>query len=518
MYFNPVALPLIGAGLLILTCSYYIWNSGITRGRKPFSLLGLAISLYTLAYAMEISSSTLDWKLFWIGVEYIGIAFLPVFLCLSALHYVGKISFLTKPVAVALFVIPIITIILVNTNEYHNIFYQSVVLNTDGPFPLLEFERGLWYWINSAYIIIGIMIANILFLQLWLSTHKAYRKQITALLLGSLIPWLGFLFHLGNPFPLLMLIDINAFFLSLSGIVIFGGLARYGLLDLIPVARTTLFEEMPDGAVILDNMMRIVDLNAVAQQHLQLSPYLIGTPIDKALAHYPEIVEKLEPPENKYSMEVQGINCGKPNWLLIDSIPLVSKGSSYGQMLIIRDITERKTFEETLYNLSVTDELTGLFNRRHFMQVASQELNRAKRYGHNLSIAMIDIDYFKNVNDFFGHSAGDRVLINLALLLKQRLRQADTVARLGGEEFGLILPETTPENACRLAEDLRKIIADTPVDYEEVKISITVSIGITSSSSVAESVEDLLRAADKALYTAKDEGRNCTIMNRLKEN
>ncbi|MFO7952464.1 MAG: histidine kinase N-terminal 7TM domain-containing protein [Bacillota bacterium] len=514
MNFNLLVVPLIGAGLLILIFSHYIWKSGVTRGEKSFSQLGLAIAFYTLSYVMELSSLTLEWKLFWIRFEYIGIAFIPALFCLSALYYNGKITCLRKPVAAAIFIIPVVTVILANTNEFHNLIYQSAVLNTDGPFPILDFERGPWYWVNSAYIIIGMLISNALFFQLWLSTNRTHRRQIAVVLFGSLVPWIGFLVYLARPIP--WLIDINPFFISLSGMIIFGGLLRYGLMNLIPIARTTLFEEMPDGALILDNMMRVVDLNATAQQYLPLNPNPIGKPVSKALAHWPEIAEKIKPSENRYSIEAQVANNSKPTWLLIEAISLQNKSaSSYGQMLIIRDITERKTFEKTLYNLTVTDELTRLFNRRYFMQIAAKELNREERYGHTFSLAMIDIDFFKNVNDSFGHSAGDSVLISLGLILKKRLRQADTAARLGGEEFGLILPETTLENAYLLTEDLRKIIADTPVYYEERKIFFTVSVGIAACSPETENVEDLLRAADKALYRAKDEGRNRTIMNPL---
>ncbi len=511
MYFNTLALPLIFAGLIILVFSCYIWKSGTTRGEKSFALLALSIALYNLAYAMEISSISLQTMLFWIRLEYIGASLIPAFFCLSALYYTGKITRLTRPAAAAIFLIPVITVILMQTNELHNLIYQSAALNTGGPFPILETERGPWFWIHSAYVFMGIFISNALFFQLWLSTNRANRRQIAVVLFGSLIPWIGFLVHLAKLVP--WAIDVNPFFLSLSGVIIFGGLVRYGLLDLIPIARTRLFEEMPDGVLILDTMMRIVDINTAAKQYLKLGPKLIGKTAAEALGHLPEITERLRQSDKKYRFEVQNLNSGKPAWLLLDFFPLHNKGAlSYGQMLVIRDITERKMFEETLYNLTMTDELTTLFNRRYFMQMAEKELNRTRRYGHALSLAIFDIDFFKNVNDSCGHSAGDRVLITLSQILKKRLRKTDTAARLGGEEFGLILPDTNLENAYVVTEDLRKVIAGTPVYYEGNKISFTVSIGVTACSPGTLYVEELLRAADKALYRAKDEGRNRTII------
>ncbi|MBI5026477.1 MAG: diguanylate cyclase, partial [Nitrospirae bacterium] len=159
--------------------------------------------------------------------------------------------------------------------------------------------------------------------------------------------------------------------------------------------------------------------------------------------------------------------------------------------------------------LATTDELTGVSNRRVFMEELSREAARAGRYNLAFSLLMIDIDHFKWVNDSHGHPAGDAVLKSLARILKGQVRQVDIVARYGGEEFAIILPETSIDGARVVGERIRAAIASTPfsIDHEK-NIGVTVSVGISCFPESAQSVELLIERADQALYTAKREGRN----------
>ena len=166
--------------------------------------------------------------------------------------------------------------------------------------------------------------------------------------------------------------------------------------------------------------------------------------------------------------------------------------------------------QQELEHLASTDPLTGLANRRTLMLRAEQELARAKRYGSELSLLMADIDFFKKVNDTYGHQAGDVVLKKLADVFLLALRDIDFAARFGGEEFVLLLPETNAENALKTAERLRASVNDTQVSLQQGgMVKFTISIGVSSySSSGNDSVEKLISGADKALYAAKETGRN----------
>lgn len=151
--------------------------------------------------------------------------------------------------------------------------------------------------------------------------------------------------------------------------------------------------------------------------------------------------------------------------------------------------------------LSVTDELTNVFNRRHFGQVMQLEWKRAVRFKRDLSLLMIDVDYFKRYNDTFGHMRGDEALKKMGKLLSQNLREVDTVARFGGEEFIVLLPDTDKRGGMAVAEKLRHLT------QENVE-GITISIGVTSFPEDVQEIDDLIDHADIALYDAKDRGRN----------
>ncbi|NYE27581.1 diguanylate cyclase (GGDEF)-like protein [Rhodanobacter sp. K2T2] len=175
-------------------------------------------------------------------------------------------------------------------------------------------------------------------------------------------------------------------------------------------------------------------------------------------------------------------------------------------IFIFRPLVDRvRRYAASLYELATRDSLTGLANRRHFMDVGNRELLLASRSGRPLSVAMLDLDHFKSVNDTYGHAVGDLVLKRFASLALATLRSSDIVGRIGGEEFALILREMSPFDASAVAEKLRVAAA---ADRSEGLPVFTVSIGISVANANDRSLDDVLRRADKALYAAKVEGRN----------
>jgi diguanylate cyclase (GGDEF)-like protein len=156
-----------------------------------------------------------------------------------------------------------------------------------------------------------------------------------------------------------------------------------------------------------------------------------------------------------------------------------------------------------------TDALTGLANRRRFDDSLRRELSHSDRFGHPVSLVLVDIDHFKRVNDSHGHEAGDAVLRTIARMLADSVRTVDLCARFGGEELAILLPQTTAAGAFELADRLRRRIAGRPIRHNDVDILVTASFGVASYPEVVRSGDVLFPAADAALYAAKRDGRNC---------
>ncbi len=165
-------------------------------------------------------------------------------------------------------------------------------------------------------------------------------------------------------------------------------------------------------------------------------------------------------------------------------------------------------YHEEIYRLMTVDGLTQVYNRRFFNEALEREFNRAKRYQRALSLILFDIDFFKRINDTFGHVAGDNVLRHMALSVKPRLRREDILARTGGEEFGILLPEIALDGARTIAEKVRRIVETAQVKHEQQNVRWTISLGVAGLKGDEATPEDLYQAADQRLYEAKQGGRN----------
>jgi len=178
---------------------------------------------------------------------------------------------------------------------------------------------------------------------------------------------------------------------------------------------------------------------------------------------------------------------------------------------IARDISIRKRMEDQLTLLSRTDELTDVYNRRHFIDKSKAVIELMKRYQRPASMMMLDLDHFKNINDQYGHHIGDLALIAFTRVCRKEIRESDILGRMGGEEFGLILPETPIQNAQALAERIRKATAAIVIPFNEQMIRITVSIGVVELDKEDLTFDSVMQRADQAMYQAKENGRDQVV-------
>jgi len=188
---------------------------------------------------------------------------------------------------------------------------------------------------------------------------------------------------------------------------------------------------------------------------------------------------------------------------------LVKVGDTIFKYLTGSDV--EAMYHEEIYRMTIVDGLTQVHNKRFLLEALEKEIARARRYDRPLALLMFDIDHFKNINDGFGHLAGDQVLKDLAQVVVGRIRREEIVGRYGGEEFMIILPETDGKGASELAEQVRKRVEQSEFVFDKEKIPVTISVGVGALSRGNIDVSGFIKIADENLYRAKNEGRNRVV-------
>lgn len=284
---------------------------------------------------------------------------------------------------------------------------------------------------------------------------------------------------------------------------------------------TGALDNVEDGVMLFDAELRLEFINRKACQLWSIPGEIAsrGTPL-KSIMEHTQLV--FDAPADQIESFVAGrmasIRAGDPAPRDIRTIdgriirahctPLVGGR----RMLTYCDVTDLVRDAERLEVLATTDALTGICNRRQFLSLAEAEWNRFQRYHRPLTLIVLDIDHFKSVNDRYGHATGDEVIRSVARACSEGQRSSDIAARLGGEEFAVLLPETELQPASLVAERIREKVATELFAYEKVYFRSTVSVGVAVATLSMSGIEALMRDADRALYIAKDSGRNRVVL------
>jgi diguanylate cyclase (GGDEF)-like protein len=496
---------LMASGVSCLVVATLIWYMRRTAtGAHSLAVFLLALSWWDITYAIFWIDFPGPTPYFWLDITLLGAFTVPTSFLIFSLQYAHLQKWLKRPMILALLIEPLATLVLLLTDSWHNLYFGgNRTLNTTR---ILDAGPVSWANIYYSYILIFIGIV-ILSLTLYRSVG-IYRKQTTVILAATIIPWVVHISYISSG-GLLPDADVTPFIFSITALAIAFALARYRLLDIVSIARSVLIENMSEGVIVLDTQNRVVDINPAAQSELHLSAKTsIGKPVEEVLSTWSDIVTKFQ---NVDRARVE-IPLGNSYFDLRISPLLDHRGQFVGRLIVWRDITDLKHTQLKLEKLATMDVLTQVFNRRYFLEAAETNIKRAARLKQPLALALMDIDHFKNINDTFGHPAGDQALIAFAKICQENIREFDVFARFGGEEFALLMPGIGSKQASQVVERLRLIVSESTLDLDLHSVSITVSLGIADLAGEHDTLDLILHRADQALYAAKQSGRNRVVV------
>lgn len=469
-----------------------------------FNLLIFSVALLILGAMFEAMSETLPQALMATKLQYFGIPFIgPLFLC-----FVLDISRIELPTVWRnlLFIVCMISTGLVLTCEHHQLYYQSVSFPPGMTIPHLNLVPGPLYY---PYQIIGYACnlgSCFLLLKRYRQVSSFSKAQSLVIMIGALVPLLvNFLYLLGLSF-LVMLVPHA---ITLMLFCIWYAIRYFGVYNLIPKAVDMAVDSMSDAMVLLSHEQSFLSANRAA---FDLFPYL------KEFEENRPISELTGWPLGLSLRSDEWERCGIHNFSVeqdgqehhyeakISKVP--SPAGVSGWVLLFRDVTDTIELMDRLEELAFTDGLTRISNWRYFMESAEREFAKHLREKKPVAVMMIDIDFFKVVNDTYGHLVGDVVLKQLAEKVSGILRSFDLFARYGGEEFVALVADVSQQTAGEIAERIRKAIEKMEIVADGHTFKISVSIGVFWMAETDLPLSDAVGKADEALYFAKENGRN----------
>lgn len=499
-----------------------------THGAAALIVLLSGLSFWSLTYAFHWISAEPEWKYFWLNMTYFGVVTAPASLLIFAFRYTGRDVWIAPPRLALFFIEPIAVLILIWTDPQHGLFFAGKRALTAS----VLFDGGPIFWLHVLYSYGLLLVATMILFVYALRSLRFYQLQIGAFIASLLLPWVANILSIAklSPFPDL---DVTPIVFTLTAIVILYDMLTRRLLDILPIARDLLVENMDEGLFVLDNSNRLVDFNASARRLFSdFHELKVGQRIDALLLRWSHLLDKYIAVE-QLDTEIE-LNGNPPTYFDLHIRPIRDKKERLlGRLITWRDVTARKQVELALQEAnrqlkqrieeveslqaklreqSIRDSLTGTYNRRYLDETLEREFKRAQREKKPLTIAIMDLDSFKSINDTYGHRAGDMALQHLAGYLSIHTRASDIVCRFGGEEFVIVMPGVDVEIARSRAEDWRRSIEDLVIDSPKGPFGVTTSIGVAVYPAHADNMEDLLRAADDALYVAKRDGKNKIVV------
>jgi len=497
--YTPYIIPLLLGGMISIISAFFLLRYKPTLNHRTGAVLFIGSAIWMFAVVFELTNAEVQTIIFWSKIEYIGIVIVPVTFFISTILYSGYGKWVTRKRVVLLSIIPFITLVLAFTNELHGLIWRNLIPITVNFGTTLVYEYGAWFWLFSTYSYILLIISYIIIIRALISSFRFFRWQAIIMISVLSISLLANILHILK-LDFITNFDTTPIAFSISSLVLIFGITRLKLGDITPVAHKTITESMKDAVIVLDDRNRIIYLNNIGNnlfKNNKNSEELIGHYINEILPdcsdyfesnfNSSEIVSDItlikDEQKRNYNIQINPITynaCEKPS----------------GKVVIIRDITERKSAEEKIKYLTFHDSLTGLYNRAYF----EEELKRLdKKRQLPLCFIMGDINGLKLINDAFGHKEGDKLLKEIAKILKNCCRGEDIVSRWGGDEFSILLPKTSEEDSSEIIDRIRKACDKASTG----SVPLSISLGVSTKYSTEQDIQKLIIKAEDRMYSRK---------------
>ncbi|TYP66432.1 histidine kinase N-terminal 7TM domain-containing diguanylate cyclase [Stutzerimonas stutzeri] len=522
---------LVGLGVAVL--ARWVRHQPQFAGSSAFTLMHLAILWWLGAAALEMSVHQQSCKMFWAGMAWPAILGVPTFWSVFLWQYVNSIRSPLRPLTItALMAMPVVFWLLALSNPWHLLFYGAASAPiSSAPNAPIAYQHGSLFYLAAAYGYPFMIFCMGITLRAAALSSGLHRRHYLVFLVLTTIPWGANISYVAfdwtlfgfDPTPFSFALTIAGFGWLISGLRLF---------DLLPVARHLLLDALIDPVLVIDPQRRVIEANPAALRMANLKKDWHG----RALSQWPYIGEMLDGISQRSVLEespqLLSVAARKQHFeVRVQTISRTTREGpvTLGQMLYLRDITEFQRSQqqlaealalskqqlatisdlhETLQNQALRDPLTGLYNRRYLDDFFASELARAQRDNAAITLAMVDLDHFKLLNDTHGHGVGDDALKGVAAFLLDELRNTDAAFRIGGEEFLLMLPRTHPTEALAKLTRLCRQFAAQPLETRAGPMQLTMSIGVAHCPSQASDLDGLMQQADRQLYLAKGSGRN----------
>ncbi|URZ07038.1 histidine kinase N-terminal 7TM domain-containing diguanylate cyclase [Clostridium felsineum] len=508
----------------IIVIAIYSWRRRKALGAFPLLFLCFSSAIYSFGYGMEITSTSLESVNLCSKFEYMGLSFIPVLWVIQAYSLANKDKKISNIIKVLIFIIPTLTCIFRIANDKLNFMYRNEKLISNGYFYILTYEKCFWYYIYYSFFFGCIVISTIMYYKAFLKASGLARRQLKIIIFISISAILFEGFDQLQIVPIKM--DYGAFIMFFVYVLFAAAVYPFDIMHIIPVSREIIFDWIYDGVIVMDTNFNLKDFNYAAKEIFKcLDKSLIGTKLELCTSEACEFMKMikiwysgseecskklLDGGFIKDTFEFRINSKGSVIYFKARLKALYYHGYRVGSTILISNVTKEKEEVLELEKMARFDQLTGLLSRAYFTKYSNVEFDKLHRKNQTGVLVMIDIDYFKRINDTYGHQAGDHILKEMAFIAKNMLRNKDLIGRYGGEEFIAFLPQLSLKQAKLAIECIRLAFQNHDFFYEDKLIKVTASFGMVEccKRTMANSYEQMVKKADIALYEAKKNGRN----------